>query len=58
MKIQVKILDKYSAKEAHYLDSVEESYTLKIRKIASLKAMLKEEEPQKLTSVIESIEGS
>src|SRR5437868_9500773 len=49
---------KDSTKEDSNLELTKERYLLKLKKIASLKAMLKEEELQKLTKVIERIEGS
>src|SRR5437868_7838064 len=44
-------------KEGSQIRQPKESQLLSSKKIASLKALLKEEDPQKLTSVIEKIEG-
>ena len=49
---------KDSTKEDSNLELTEERQLSKLKKIVSLKAMLKEEEPQKLMKVIERIEGS
>src|SRR5437868_5586862 len=49
---------KDSTKEDSISELTEERQLSKLKKIVSFKAMLKEEEPQKLTKVIERIEGS
>ena len=49
---------KDSTKEDSNSELTEERQLSKLKKIVSLKAMLKEEEPQKLMKVIERIEGS
>src|SRR6266487_3947542 len=49
---------KDSTKEDSNSELTKERQLLKLKEIVSLKAMLKEEEPQKLTKVIERIEGS
>ena len=49
---------KDSTNEDSNSELTKERHLSKLKKIASLKAMLKEEEPQKLMKVIERIEGS
>ena len=43
--------------EGSQIKQPKESQLLSSKKIASLKALLKEEDPQKITSIIEKIEG-